>query len=266
MRAALVRRPSWWSPPIVAAASPLARHSSTNATFCAGRGSSSSSANEGYQQFKQQQGMFHRHSFHEKGSAAPRGDGADANGSDSRTGNSDGPSTSSSSTTQREQDTRVYGSGSATAQQRRQLRQQWERSFSGRLHFEDGMHSRFAAALKSEEEEEAHKQSIAGAAHAELFPCWPEEEEAPLHEFTRLRPSLQLQYIVNRLSSGERRIRYAVDFGGLTMMAQLNLGELMVREADALLRHLGWMNEEVAAKVEEVLAMAAKIKYDFDLD
>ncbi|GET86925.1 hypothetical protein, conserved [Leishmania tarentolae] len=227
-----------------------------------------------YKHFQQQQQLFHRHSFYEKGSSAPRDRaGSGAGGKQAHgdpvgdSGNSGGSSSSSTATEQqqRERDERLYGMGSATAQQRRQVRQHWEKSFFGRLHYEEGMQSRFAEALKSEEEE-AFRQLIAGQSHADLFPRWPEDEEAPLSEFKRLRPSLQLHYITNRLSSGERRIRYAADFGGLLMMSQLNLGEMMIKEADMLLRELGWMNEEVSAKIEEVQALASKTKFDFDLD
>ena len=222
----------------------------------------------GFDQFRQQQQEYHRHSFYEKGSAPPRGSSASGNQQQPNEQQQDHSSSSSSSftsTSERVKDERVYGHGSATAQQRRQMRQQWEKSFFGRVHFDDSMHSRFAEALASEEEE-AFRQSIEGHTHAELFPRWPEDEEAPLAEFKRLRPSLQLRYIVNRLSMGERRIRYAVDYGGLSMMYQLNLGELMVNEAEKLLRELGWMNDDVAAKIEEVKMLADKIKYDFDLD
>ncbi|KAG5509559.1 hypothetical protein JKF63_06264 [Porcisia hertigi] len=247
------------------------RHSPSSSS----RTSTRDTARDSYSQFREQQHIFHRHSFYEKGSDAPRGnsaaskDGKEAHGhaNGSRCGSDRSFSSSTASSQQREEDGRVYGMGSATAQQRRQVRQQWEKSFFGRLHYEEGMRSRFAEALQSEEEEEEmFRKSIAGQSHADLFPNWPEDEEAPLSEFKRLRPSLQLQYIVNRLSSGERRIRYAVDFGSLFMMAQLNLGEMMVREADALLRELGWMNDEVAAKIQEVQTLAAKTKYDFDLD
>nr|CCM20058.1 hypothetical protein, conserved [Leishmania guyanensis] len=244
-----------------------ARHCSSGTASSSSAGRVRGSCNH----FQQQQ--FHHHSFYEKGSSAPRGsDGAGAGGKQAQSdaaGDSWDSDRSSSSTTassqQGEQDEHTYRMGSATAQQRRQVRQQWEKSFFGRLHYEEGMHGRFAEALKSEEEE-AFRLSIAGQSNADLFPQWPEDEQAPLSEFKRLRPSLQLQYIVNRLSSGERRIRYAVDFGSLFMMAQLNLGEMMITEADTLLRELGWMNDEVAARIEEVQALASKIKYDLDLD
>ncbi|KAG5505270.1 hypothetical protein JIQ42_07477 [Leishmania sp. Namibia] len=228
----------------------------------------SSSSSSSFSHFQQRQQMFHRHSLYEKGSSVPRGGaGAGADGKQTHGGGcgSGSSSFSTASSEQQEQDERIYGMASATAQQRREIRQQWEKSFFGRLHYEEGMHSRFAEAFKSEEEE-AYRQSIAGQSHADMFPCWPEDGEAPLSEFKRLRPSLQLQYILNRLSSGERRIRYAVDFGSLFMMAQLNLGEMMVREADMLLRELGWTNDEVAAKIEEVQTLASKVKYDYDLD
>lgn len=221
----------------------------------------------GYEQFRSQQQQYHRHSFYEKGSAAPGGDAEGQHGGREQQQQQQQSSSSGSfsSTSERVKDERVYGHGSATAQQRRQVRQQWEKSFFGRLHFDDDMHSRFAQALASEEEE-AYRHSIEGYTHAELFPRWPEDEEAPLAEFKRLRPSLQLRYIVNRLSAGERRVRYAVDYGSLSMMYQLNLGELMVSEAEKLLLELGWMNDDVASQIEEVKTLAAKIKYDFDLD
>jgi hypothetical protein len=246
----------------------------TCSTSSAGSARAQDSANRArsYDQFRQQQQQYHRHSFYEKGSAAPRGGnggggGGAANGSSSGSNSQqqDGEKESFSSSSERTKDERVYGNGSATAQQRRQVRQHWEKSFFGRMHFDDGMHSRFAEALASEEEE-AYRQSIDGHTHAELFPRWPEDEEAPPAEFKLLRPSLQLRYIVNRLSMGERRIRYAVDYGSLSMMYQLNLGELMVKEAEKLLLELGWMNDDVAAQIDEVKMVAAKIKYDFDLD
>ncbi|KPA76486.1 putative mitochondrial hypothetical protein [Leptomonas pyrrhocoris] len=247
---------------------PALRCSGSSAAGQAGSGGSAPRA-DGYDQFRHQQQQYHRRSFHEKGSAAPRGNAeGGAQQQDQQTQSRASASSSSSSfssTSERVKDERVYGLGSATAQQRRQVRQQWEKSFLGRVHYDEGMHSRFAEALASEEEE-AYGQSIEGASHAELFPRWPEDEEAPLAQFRRLRPALQLRYIVNRLSMGERRIRYAADYGSLSMMHQLNLGELMVHEAEKLLGELGWMNEDVAAQIEELKMLAAKIKYDFDLD
>ncbi|KAG5484036.1 hypothetical protein LSCM1_05889 [Leishmania martiniquensis] len=242
------------------------RHCSSSATS-----SSTTSADRAHgcrNHFDQQphQQTFHHHSLHEKGSSVPGGSaGVSGSGKQTHSGGCESDNSSSSSTQQQRQDENIYGAASATGQQRRQVRQQWEKSFFGRLHYEEGMHSRFAEAFKSEEEE-VLRQSIAGQSHADMFPHWPEDEEAPLSEFKRLRPSLQLQYILNRLSSGERRIRYAADFGSLFMMTQLNLGEMMMREADTLLRELGWMNDDVAAKIQAVQLLASKIKYDFDLD
>ncbi|KAG5509966.1 hypothetical protein GH5_07814 [Leishmania sp. Ghana 2012 LV757] len=254
------------------AVSSPARHCSSSSSASSSSSMSADRAQGSFSHFQQRQQMFHRHSLYEKGSSVPRGGaGAGADGKQTHGGAAGGgcgsgsSSFSTASSEQQEQDERIYGMASATAQQRREIRQQWEKSFFGRLHYEEGMHSRFAEAFKSEEEE-AYRLSIAGQSHADMFPCWPEDSEAPLSEFKQLRPSLQLQYILNRLSSGERRIRYAVDFGSLFMMAQLNLGEMMVREADMLLRELGWMNDEVAAKIEEVQALASKVKYDYDLD
>ncbi|KPI88649.1 hypothetical protein ABL78_2253 [Leptomonas seymouri] len=239
------------------------RACSTSATGQAGSRVDSQSAST-YNQFRYQQQQYHRHSFFEKGSAAPQGS-AEGHQQHQEPPRQSSSSSSSSSASGRAKEKPAGGRGSATAQQRRQSHQRWEMSFFGRVHFDEGMHSRFAKALASEEEE-AYRQSMEGHTHAELFPHWPEDEEAPLAEFKRLRPSLQLRYIVNRLSMGERRIRYAVDYGSLSMMYQLNLGELMVKEAEKLLVELGWLNDDVAAQIEEVKAQAEKIKYDFDLD
>lgn len=256
------------TPPAMTPSSPSLYFSSNASHSQMGRGrggeaADSSSESHGrplhssYEQFTAQQAQFHRHSFYEKGSAPPgerRSDDSHAGVGSAR----EAPHSSSS-----------------TANQRRGVRQQWERSFFGRLHHEEGMHSRFAEAIAAEKEEEtmaaAHQQRPLGSdnddSKRQMMLKWADtEEEAPRYLFHRLRPSLQLEYIVTRLSQGERRIRYAVDYGSLSMMYQLNLGERMVREAEALLLELGWMNDEVAGQISDIQAVAAKTKYDFDLD
>lgn len=141
------------------------------------------------------------------------------------------------------------------------MSRRWESAFFARVHFEEGMHERFQRVIDAEEHE-----MIAGRTNEELFPNWPADEEAPPHLFSKLSPALQLRYILNRLVMGERRVRYAVDYGSLSMMYQLNLGERMVNEAESLLVQLGWMNEELQERIDEVKATATKVKYDYDLD
>ncbi|KAF5222652.1 hypothetical protein ECC02_004229 [Trypanosoma cruzi] len=151
---------------------------------------------------------------------------------------------------------------SATAEERRRIARSWENAFFGRVHYEPGMHEKYQAALETEEEEE----ELMRKSNRELFPHWPEDEQAPRHEFQRLPDALKKRYIVNRLTMGERRITYAADYGGLLMMQHLNLGELMIKEAERLLVECGWCNDDVAAKIEAVRDCAARTKFQFDLD
>ncbi|KEG10364.1 hypothetical protein DQ04_03821060 [Trypanosoma grayi] len=150
----------------------------------------------------------------------------------------------------------------ATAGERRRIARNWENAFFGRVHYEPGMHEQYQSAVESEDAEAGPEQK----SNRELFPDWPEDEEAPLHEFRRLPDALKKRYIINRLSMGERRILYAPDYGSLLMMQHLNLGELMINEAERLLVECGWLNETVGAKIAAVRDSAAKVKFDFDLD
>lgn len=150
---------------------------------------------------------------------------------------------------------------STTAHERRDMAGKWENAFFGRVHFDDGMHERFREAVSADEHER-----LVTMTNEQLFPDWPADEEAPPHLFRKTAPAMQLRYILNRLSMGERRVRYAADYGSLSMMYQLSLGELMVGEAERHLDELGWMTDELREKIEEVKRMAAKTNYDYDLD
>lgn len=55
----------------------------------------------------------------------------------------------------------------------------------------------------------------------------------------QLDPSLQTQYIYNRLSMAERRIRLAPDFGATGLAVYLYYGDMMLRECESLLNELG---------------------------
>ncbi|ESL07710.1 hypothetical protein TRSC58_04597 [Trypanosoma rangeli SC58] len=151
---------------------------------------------------------------------------------------------------------------SATAKERHRITKSWENAFFGRVHYEPGMHEKYQAAMEIEGEEAGSLRR----SNRELFPNWLEDEEAPLHEFRRLPDALKRRYIVNRLTMGERRITHAADYGGLLMMQHLNLGELMINEAERLLVECGWCNDAVAAKIEAVRECAAGTKFEFDLD
>ncbi|CCW61874.1 unnamed protein product [Phytomonas sp. EM1] len=155
----------------------------------------------------------------------------------------------------------VYGSGTATSRERRGIIKKWENAFFGRKQYEQGMRERFREAVNSEAQEELCRRE-----HSELFPRWSEDEEAPLEEFLTLPATLQLRYIINRLTMGERRIRYAIDYGSLSMMYQLNLGELMIRDAERLLNELDWSNDDVRERIDDLKAIAVRFKYDYDLD
>ncbi|RNF15949.1 uncharacterized protein Tco025E_05338 [Trypanosoma conorhini] len=150
----------------------------------------------------------------------------------------------------------------ATADERRRIAKGWENAFFGRVHYEPGMHEKYQAAVEMEGEE----TGLMRKDNRDLFPHWPEDEEAPLHEFRRLPDALKRRYIVNRLTMGERRITYAADYGGLLMMQHLNLGEMMINEAERLIVECGWCNDAVAAKIEAVRECAARTKFEFDLD
>lgn len=140
---------------------------------------------------------------------------------------------------------------------RRRAAANWERAFFGRVHYEAGMREKYRAAVGEEG---------AGKSHREIFPDWPEDDEAPPHEFRRLPDDMKRRYIANRLAAGERRIVSCVDYGSLVMMQHLNLGERMINEAERLLVECGWMNELLAEKIGAVRECAVKVKFEFDLD
>lgn len=183
-----------------------------------------------------------------------------------------------------------YGRGTAMFQERRQLSRSWENAFYSKVHYEQGMHERFRAAVEAEDadqaraaEEEAktvHRRGVAddgnqrlrncdssassGNGHAFVSP-WPADETAPVSEFLLLSPDFQQEYILRRLAMGERRVRYAADYGSLMMMQQLNLGEMMIREAEELLTVTGWGNAALTERIDEVKQMALQVKFNYDL-
>nr|CCC95013.1 conserved hypothetical protein [Trypanosoma congolense IL3000] len=159
---------------------------------------------------------------------------------------------------------RSGGTARATPEDRRRIAQSWENAFLGRVHYEPGMHENFQAVTNLEEEE--RKVGLQGDGGGDQAFNWPDDEEAPLHEFLQLPDDLKRRYIIRRLVMGERRITHAPYYGSLLMMQHLNIGELMINEADNLLRECGWMNEAVASKIKEVRSRAAKVKFEHDLD
>lgn len=195
-----------------------------------------------HEQFQQQQSQYYKHSFHTQRTARHEGH----NRSEDDTAGPDLPT----------------GSGTRTAKERREITKHWEKAFYGRVHYEEGMHEGYAEASQADEED----RELTGKSNRELFPDWREGESAPRHEFLRLRPALQRRYILNRLAMGERRVRYAAYSGSFLMMAQLSLGESMMREAEELLKELGWMNRELAERIEKVRQDLIEIKFENDLD
>lgn len=151
----------------------------------------------------------------------------------------------------------------ATVEERRRMAKSWENAFFGRVHYEPGMHDRYQAALDAEVEEHA---TLDEKDMCDRLPNWPDDEETPLHEFLQLSDAAKKRYIVRRLTMGERRINYAPYYGSLLMMQHLNLGELMISDAEHLVRESGWMTECVASKIEAVRECASKIKFEYDLD
>lgn len=65
----------------------------------------------------------------------------------------------------------------------------------------------------------------------------------------QLDPSLQTQYIYNRLSMAERRIRLAPDFGATGLAVYLYYGDMMLRECESLLNELGWMTKLLQSRI-----------------
>ncbi|KAG8348189.1 hypothetical protein TRVL_00963 [Trypanosoma vivax] len=150
-----------------------------------------------------------------------------------------------------------------TADKRRRILQSWENAFFGRAHYEPGMREGYRAAVDSEEGGEV---ASAGMSNRELFPNWAEDEDAPYHEFLQLSDALKRRYIINRLAMGERRVTFAPYYGSMFMMQHLNLGEMMINEAERLLTDCGWMSDTVASKIAAVRESAARVKFEYDLD
>ncbi|EPY33877.1 hypothetical protein STCU_01889 [Strigomonas culicis] len=149
------------------------------------------------------------------------------------------------------------------------------------------MHERYSAAVEAEEAERtqppprqaaspppdaaayhAYRQRAVdeGGASAAAGITWALDEPAPPHRFRALPPPVQLAYILRRLTMAERHIHYAADYGSLRMMAQLHLGEQWLTECEALLRQLGWWNDELGERVAALRDAATRLKYDYDLD
>lgn len=207
------------------------------------------------EQFDSQRSEYHRHSFHSKG---------EASGSGGTEKLHKGPN------------------ATFTAQEKKSLASRWENAFFNRVHFEEGMHQRYAEAVKAEEmENEDEKKrffgdeengtmsrdaSAANPRGSSWFPHWCEDEVAPRNLFHCLTAKQKLSFIVERLLKGERRIQFSPDYGGLSMMAQLNLGEFMLKDAENLLLELEWMTPEVQSKIDQLKELAARIKFDYDLD
>ncbi|KAH9600092.1 hypothetical protein LSM04_001964 [Trypanosoma melophagium] len=158
----------------------------------------------------------------------------------------------------------------AQAGDRRRLANHWEKAFFGRVHYEPGMREHYRSATEAESEEKEQEREmgmgIEYKSNRELFPDWPEDDEAPLHEFRQLPAALRRRYIANRLAMAERRVMHAVDYGSLLMMQHLNLGERMLNEAEQLLVECGWWNSAVEAKIAALRDHAAKVKFEYDLD
>lgn len=216
-----------------------------------------SSAGSSKQQFDSQQKGYHRHSFHEKEKSCGRN---------------------------KDETLHMGRKATFTGQEKKSLVSRWENAFFARVHFEEGMHKRYAEALKAEEKEKEKDRekwedeedttggsneinpTASSSAAKPWFSNWSEDETTPRNLFHAFSAKKKLRFIVERLSKGERRIKFAPDYGGLTMMAQLNLGELMIKDAEKLLLELDWMTPELQDNIEKVKSMASRIKFDYDLD
>lgn len=207
------------------------------------------------EQFDSQRSEYYRHSFHSSGEASGLGGNEKLH---------KGPNTT------------------FTGQEKKSLASRWENAFFSRVHFEEGMHQRYADAVKAEqmESEDEKKQRFEDGENSTMskgtnatnprgsawFPHWCEDELTPRNLFHYLSAKEKLSFIVERLLKGERRIQFSPDYGGLSMMAQLNLGEFMLKDGENLLLELEWMTPEVQSKIDQLKELAARIKFDYDLD
>lgn len=143
------------------------------------------------------------------------------------------------------------------------MSKKWENAFFARVHYEEAMHEKYAEAMRVfENAHSKHSSTASDGAGGD----WPDDDAIPSHVFHSLTPGEQQHYIIRRLSLGEKRIRYCPDFGSLSMMYQLNLGESMISEAERWLKEMNWMNEELEAQIASVRKEAYRIKYDYDLE
>ncbi|CCW66817.1 unnamed protein product [Phytomonas sp. Hart1] len=156
---------------------------------------------------------------------------------------------------------KTHNKGTATSRERLGIAKKWENAFFGRNLYEPGMREHFQEAVQSEAQDELGRKSFTA-----LLPSWPEDEATPLEEFRQVPAVLRLRFIIHRLTMAERRIRYAVDYGSLSMMYQLNLGELMLHDAEVLLKAMDWLNDEVQERIEDLKGIVVRVKYDYDLD
>lgn len=225
-------------------------------SYVGGAGSQHNNAGSAKEQFDSQQSAYHRHSFHRKG----EGFGASEN-----------------------EKLHKGSRGTFTGQEKKSLASRWENAFFGRVHFEDGMHQRYAEAVEAEEKEKERDRERWCDLHGNCnysqgnsrgtstignlwFPNWSEDESTPRNLFHSLSAKEKLRFIIERLSKGERRIKFSPDYGGLSMMAQLNLGEFMIKDAEKLLLELDWMTPDLQANIESIKKEACRIKFDYDLD
>eukprot|EP00796_Vickermania_ingenoplastis_P004291 gene4291-3107_t len=195
------------------------------------------------EQFESQRQAYHQHSFHEKGEGNPFGSSIN----------------------------NKQAGSSCTGEERRSIAAKWENAFFGRVHYEDGMHARYAEAVAADEQRESGLDLEFGEAFSikdleRRFPSWTEDMPSPRHLFHLLSAKNKLSFILDRLAKGERRIQFAPDYGSLSMMSQLHLGEMMLKDAESLLLELGWMTPELQDQILALKKAAARIKYDYDID
>lgn len=195
---------------------------------------------------------------------------------------------------------KVYNTNSVNAQERRKIRQRWENAFYGKLYYEAGMRETYRGTAEEEAEMDqtirdsppsSSSSSSSGFSRppAEPHPlydavrqCWiyqpvlttepevmqfppPEGYVVSIRELEQYPLSAIQDYILDRLVKGERRVRFATDFGGMTMLVQSSAGEEMLNECEKLLAHFGLLNDALRLKIQEVRDIAVEMRVEYDL-
>jgi hypothetical protein len=214
--------------------------------------------------------------------------GTSTSGSDEHTGQQDQPG-----------GIPLYNFKTYTGSERKKHAARWENAFYGKLTYEPGMRERYATAIEDEDRFDQeiqketerrgvqHQQEVqqkgrhharadgdrdtptqSDAAHSSgalLIPTDAEDlSESDLRDGGYSDDEIK-KYIIRTLTTAERRIIYALDYGSFRMMDYFASGEMKLNEAEAHLKAFGYMNRALEIKIRELRDDLRERKEQVDL-